>query len=240
MRLILVSNDDGVSAPGIRYLADGLEDLGKVYISAPASQMSGTSHAITLGSSIRVERLKERVYAVHGTPVDSVFLGVRKILPRRPDIVVSGINAGYNLGEDVFYSGTVAAAREGAICGVHSLAVSLEVNGKTPHHETALHFAREIIQKYMFSEGGTKLLNLNVPNRAIEDLGGLKLTTMGNISYTDPVEKISDEEYRIGGTPVMWNGKSGTDLQAVHAGFASLTPLRIDITDHDQLDDTDA
>jgi 5'-nucleotidase len=234
MLLILVSNDDGVKAPGIRYLAEGISDLGEVLVCAPAEEMSGKSHSITLGRNIRVETIRDRVYAVHGTPVDSVFLGVRAILGRKPDLVVSGINAGYNLGEDIFYSGTVAAAREGAICGVNSLAVSLEVDGRTPQLRTALHFAREVIQRHLLDKESPRLFNLNVPNHPLSEVRGLRLTTLGTMSYSDPVAKVTEEMYRIGGTP-MWNRRRGTDLEAVRDGYASVSPLRIDITDHDQL-----
>jgi len=234
-RLILLSNDDGYDSPGIRILKDGLKDLGRVVISAPLREMSASSHSITLRREIKVEEVEQDVFAVSGTPADSVLIAIYGILEKMPDIVISGINDGHNLGEDIFYSGTVAAAREGAMYGVPSLAVSLALN-QDPHrhYESAVYFVRKIALVMMEKKMQGELLNLNVPNSPFDEIKGLKITRLSTRRYKDPVMKLRENLYVIGGEP-LWNREKGTDLEAVLEGYASLTPLLKDMTDYEKI-----
>jgi len=233
--LILLSNDDGYDSPGIRILKDGLKDLGRVVISAPLREMSASSHSITLRREIKVEEVEPDVFAVSGTPADSVLIAIYGILERIPDIIISGINDGHNLGEDVFYSGTVAAAREGAMYGVPSLAASLVLN-QDPHrhYESAVYFVRKIALVMMEEKMQGELMNLNVPNSPLDEIKGLKITRLSTRRYKDPVMKLRENLYVIGGEP-LWNREKGTDLEAVLEGYASLTPLLKDITDYEKI-----
>jgi len=232
-KIILLSNDDGVEAPGIKVLMEGLADLGILYVVAPSDQMSGSSHSITLGREIEVVERGERVYAVKGTPADCTLIALFGLLPRKPDLVVSGINLGYNLGEDVFYSGTVAAAREGALYGVRAMSISIE-DVENPHWETALHYAKLFSEKILRDELGGRLFNVNVPSRRLGDIRGVKFTKLGTRSYRDPVERVGPRRFRIGGEP-MWKWEEGTDLEAVGRSFVSVTPLKVDLTDYEVL-----
>ena len=233
--MILLSNDDGYDSPGIRILKDGLKDLGRVVISAPLREMSASSHSITLRREIKVEEVEPDVFAVSGTPADSVLIAIYGILERIPDIIISGINDGHNLGEDVFYSGTVAAAREGAMYGVPSLAASLVLN-QDPHrhYESAVYFVRKIALVMMEEKMQGELMNLNVPNSPLDEIKGLKITRLSTRRYKDPVMKLRENLYVIGGEP-LWNREKGTDLEAVLEGYASLTPLLKDITDYEKI-----
>ena len=233
--MILLSNDDGYDSPGIRILKDGLKDLGRVVISAPLREMSASSHSITLRREIKVEEVEPDVFAVSGTPADSVLIAIYGILERMPDIIISGINDGHNLGEDVFYSGTVAAAREGAMYGVPSLAASLVLN-QDPHrhYESAVYFVRKIALVMMEEKMQGELMNLNVPNSPLDEIKGLKITRLSTRRYKDPVMKLRENLYVIGGEP-LWNREKGTDLEAVLEGYASLTPLLKDITDYEKI-----
>ena len=233
--LILLANDDGVNSEGLHVLWDALSELGEIVTVAPRFEQSAASHAITIRKPIKVEKLGDHFYAVHGTPADCIVVAVYGILERRPDIVVSGINLGYNLGEDVIYSGTVAAAREAALMGISALAVSIgdEPSGKI-HWESAAYFAYQIVKSGLEGTLRFKLLNLNVPNRPLDLLKGLKFVKLGNRNYKDPVEKLNDGLYLIGGEP-LWDLTPDTDQCAVKRGFASCTPLRLDFTDHEWL-----
>jgi len=232
-KVILLSNDDGVEAQGIKVLMEGLVDLGTLYVVAPSDQMSGSSHSITLGREIEVVEQGERVYAVKGTPADCTLIALFGLLPRKPDLVISGINLGYNLGEDVFYSGTVAAAREGALYGVRAMSISIEDVGN-PHWETALHFTRVLAERILRDELGGRLFNVNVPSRMLGEIKGIRFTRLGTRSYRDPVERVGPCRFRIGGEP-MWKWEEGTDLEAVGKSFVSVTPLKVDLTDYEVL-----
>ncbi|MCD6087232.1 MAG: 5'/3'-nucleotidase SurE [Candidatus Hydrothermae bacterium] len=232
-KIILLSNDDGVEARGIKVLMEGLADLGTLYVVAPSDQMSGSSHSITLGREIEVIERGERIYAVRGTPADCTLIALFGLLPRKPDLVISGINLGYNLGEDVFYSGTVAAAREGALYGVRAMSVSIE-DVENPRWETALYFAKELAKRILRGELGGRLLNVNIPSRRLEDIKGIRFTRLGTRSYRDPVERVGSCRFKIGGEP-MWKWEEGTDLEAVGGSFVSVTPLKVDLTDYEVL-----
>jgi 5'-nucleotidase len=234
MKRILISNDDGIHAPGIKALAEGLSPLGEVSIMAPLTEQSATSHSLTLYRPLRVKEMAPRTYAVEGTPTDCVLLAVREFLPERPDLVVSGVNQGPNMGEDVIYSGTVAAAMEGAILGVPSIAVSLaswEVFDFTP----AAAIARAVAEA-MLSAGPPArfLVNINVPPLPLDEIRGVRVTRLGTRVYNDAIVKKTDPRgrayYWIGGAKPSWEPGADTDFAAVEEGYVSLTPLLLDIT----------
>ena len=234
MALILLSNDDGVKAPGLEVLREGLKDLGDIFVVAPLKEMSGASHSITLKRNIEIKELGKNIYAVEGTPADCTLIALFGLLPKKPDVIVSGINKGYNLGEDVFYSGTVAAAREGVIYGTPAIAVSIGDEGPPYYWETALHFTRLLVKNIVKFRSRIFLLNLNVPNKTLWEIPGIKWTKLGTRLYRNPVEKIDDEHFRIGGKP-LWMHQPGTDLEAIKGGCASVSPLRVDLTDDEIL-----
>lgn len=239
MALILVTNDDGFFSRGIQILAENLRELGEVYIVAPDRDRSSVSHALTMHRPLRVDLIKEGCYSVNGTPTDCVVVGVKKILPRQPDLLVSGINKGANLGEDITYSGTVSAAIEGTILGVPSFAISL-VGERPFKYETASYYAlkiaRFILEKALPSD---TLLNVNVPNKALQEIRGIKITKQGKRSYEDSIHEIfspwGEKQYWIGGGIVSWQKMEGTDIQAIMEGYVSVTPLHIDLTNYSAL-----
>lgn len=240
---ILLSNDDGVLARGLDALREALEGVGEVFVVAPEREQSGASRSLTLDRPLRVRRLGERVYSVDGTPTDCVLLAVRgipDILHVRPDLVVSGINHGPNLGDDVLYSGTVAAAAEGCLNGIPSMAVSLS-SSEPEHLETAARVARAIVDQLgERTVPARTLLNVNVPDLPFESLRGTRVTRLGRHAYADII--VADTDPR--GKPCYWIGGErptrlpgeGTDFEAVEAGFVSITPLHLDLTDHGLLE----
>ncbi|WP_297209457.1 MULTISPECIES: 5'/3'-nucleotidase SurE [Thermodesulfovibrio] len=240
MPLILVTNDDGFFSRGIQTLAEALKELGDVFIVAPDRDRSAVSHALTMHRPLRVDLIREGCYSVNGTPTDCVVVGVKKLLPREPDLLVSGINKGANLGEDVTYSGTVSAAIEGTILGVPSFAISL-VGERPFKYETACHFAIAI-SKFIIEKGLPQdtLLNVNVPNKSLKEIAGVKVTKQGKRSYENSIHEIyspwGEKQYWIGGGVVSWQKMENTDIQAVMEGYVSVTPLHIDLTNHHALD----
>ncbi|MGB9667897.1 MAG: 5'/3'-nucleotidase SurE [Thermosulfidibacteraceae bacterium] len=242
--LILLSNDDGVFATGINVLFSELSKIADVWIVAPDREKSASSHSLTLHRPLRAKKIEERIYAVDGTPTDSVILGVHKILPREPDFVVSGINEGPNLGEDVTYSGTVSAAMEGCILGIPSVAVSLAISGYR-NFKAAARIVVKIMESLFekrFPDG--IFLNINVPD--VEDIGevkGIKWTRLGKRKYNNYIHELRDPRgdtfYWIGGLPEEdeedSNGE-GTDIGAVRKGYVSVTPIRYDMTALDFLE----
>ncbi len=238
---ILVSNDDGIGAPGLRALVEALADLGEVTVVAPDRERSAAGHSLTLHRPLRVSRIDRRWYSVDGTPTDAVALALKGLLDRPPDLVVAGINEGANLGDDVTYSGTVAAAAEATLCGRPALAVSLATDGEGRHLETAAAYA-VMVAREMAERGlpaGT-LLNMNVPNVAAEAVRGVVFTRQGRRTYSETiVEKVDPRGrtyYWIGGGPPEWHAGEGTDFDAVRAGFVSLTPLHLDLTNYTALE----
>jgi 5'-nucleotidase len=231
---ILVSNDDGIRAPGLRALARVAAEFADVTVCAPSEERSGYSHAITLRSTLRSERaleFGENWYAVSGTPVDCVYLASLHLCERVPDLVLSGINPGYNLGADVFYSGTIGAAREGLIRGSSALAISLE-DGRNP--ELAVPFVRQLIPVLLerHAAGERHMLNLNVPGDGAPN--GLRVARLGHRRYRDQVDEREDLSGRsyfwIGGPPELVSDDSDTDIGLISRGFAAVTPLELDIT----------
>jgi 5'-nucleotidase len=236
--VILVTNDDGIQAPALRHLKSALSDLGRVVIVAPDRDQSATSHALTLYRPFRIERPEPDVYAVDGTPTDCVVVAMHGLIDETPGLVVSGINHGPNMGEDVFYSGTVAAAIEGALNGLPSLAVSLvakrseEVDWREPARVT-----RRIVDAALHHGIEPKsLLNVNLPWRPSEAYKGIRVTKLGQRVYQDSLIEKKDPRgrpyYWIGGDEPVWVEENGTDFVAVSEGFVSVTPLMLDLTHH--------
>jgi len=238
--LILVTNDDGVNAEGIKRLRRAMSKIGEVVVVAPETQKSGASHALTLSDPLRSNRIDENTLAVDGTPTDCVLLAMRGLLDdRKPDILVSGMNHGPNLGDDVTYSGTVAAAFEGTLLGLPSIAISV-ASWEECSFDSAERFA-EVITRKVLKHGlpeGT-LLNVNVPSVPPEEIKGVRVTKLGKRVYRDAVVKKQDprgrDYYWIGGQPPIWCEGEGTDFEAVEEGMISVTPLHLDLTDYKSL-----
>ena len=216
MALLLVTNDDGVHAAGLAALASALADLGEVHVLAPEREQSACGHALTLHRPLRVQPLRERWHAVNGTPSDCVNIGILGFLPERPALIVSGINHGSNLGDDVTYSGTVSAAMEGTLLGVPSIAVSLVA-------------ARVLVEGLP----AKAFLNVNVPAAPPR---GLRMTQLGHRVYTGKIVEQRDPRgrvhYWLGGGEPKWEALEGTDMAAIHDGYVSVTPLHLDLTHH--------
>jgi 5'-nucleotidase len=232
MRLtILVSNDDGIDAPGLLALEEALAPLGDVWTVAPASEQSAKSHALTMHDPLRAERRGERRWAVAGTPADCAYLGLLHLVPTRPDIVVSGINAGSNLGADIWYSGTVAAAREGCLHGIPAVAVSQHrpIGPDGPHWDTAGAVAVRVVEA-MLAEPTPPwtYLNVNVPDVPLAALRGLAACPLGRRTYAHQVDAREDPRGRmyfwIGGPHATFEGDH-TDGRSVEQGWATVTPL---------------
>jgi len=229
--VILVTNDDGIHAVGLGSLADALSPLGEVYVVAPDREQSAVGHALTLHRPLRVDRVGERRFAVNGTPSDCVNLGVLGLLPEPPVLVVSGINHGSNLGDDVTYSGTVAAAMEGTLLGVSSMAVS-QAEGEAGGFEGAGKVAMLVATRVLVEGLPAKtLLNVNVPRGEVR---GIRMTRLGHRVYREKVVQEVDPRgrpyYWIGAGPPEWREDEASDIAAVHEGFASVTPLHLDLT----------
>ncbi len=229
---LLLTNDDGYTAEGLQVLADALESLGEVWVIAPSREQSAVSHAVTLHRPLRLQRLGHRRYTVDGTPTDCVAVGMGHLMASAPpDLVISGINFGVNMGADVHYSGTVSAAFEGVISGVAAMAVSQQVGEDFSYHPAA-HFAR-LVAEWILSHGISEntLLNINVPAAKPE---GVRLTRLGTRRYTEGVIRDEDprgrEIFWIGGGEPIWAAAPGTDFPAVDEGFISVTPLQLDMT----------
>jgi len=238
---ILLTNDDGFYAPGLRAMRHALEagDDWEVVVVAPDREQSGASHALTLHRPVRLDEVDPGVYKVDGTPTDCVLVAVRGGLAEPPDVVVSGINAGTNMGDDVTYSGTVAAAMEGTLLSLPSIAVSLD--GKT-HFDTAATVAASILRTVL-DRGlpADTLLNVNVPDVPVSEIQGVRVTTQSRRDYHDQVVRRHDprgrEYYWIAGDVSEWVGDDGSDYATVQRGYVSVTPLHMDLTNERALDE---
>jgi 5'-nucleotidase len=231
---ILVTNDDGIHAAGLAALADALAELGDVWVIAPEREQSACGHALTLHRPLRAVAMGERRFAVNGTPSDCVNLGVLGFLPEAPALVVSGINHGGNLGDDVTYSGTVSAAMEATLLGVPAIAISLLDGGDLAH---AAPVARLVAARVLVEGLPRKtLLNVNVPPQAPR---GLRVTRLGHRVYSDKIVEQTDPRgrthYWIGAGAPAWEALEGTDMGAIHDGFVAVTPLHLDLTHHGAL-----
>jgi 5'-nucleotidase len=234
--IILLSNDDGIQSEGLTALEQALGSIAEIYTVAPDRAQSSMSHALTLHRPLRVHELGARRLAVDGTPVDCVKLALTGLLPARPDLVVSGINKGPNLGDDIVYSGTVSAAIEGALLGLPAIAVSL-VTFKDFDFRAAAEFTARLVARVQQQGAPPKtLLNVNVPPLAKEELKGWRLTRMGKRHYSENIVERVDPRggkyYWIGGDDLGFAQEEGTDCMAVRDGFVSVTPLQVDLTDY--------
>jgi len=234
---ILVTNDDGYLAGGLRALAIAAGEFGEVQIVAPDREQSATSHSLTLHFPLRARKVEDNLTVIDGTPTDCVILAVGELLREKPDFVLSGINHGPNLGDDVLYSGTVAAAMEACILGIPAVAISY--TGKThdrladwrPHLATLL---RQLLVRTDFP--AETLFNVNLPPIDPREVQGIKVTTLGRRAYVGSLTRANDpngrEYFWIGGGESTWWGAETSDFRAIHEGFISVTPLHIDLTNH--------
>lgn len=237
---ILVSNDDGYQAPGIRCLADALRAIADVTVVAPERNRSGASNSLTLEYPLRATEVSPGVVFVDGTPTDCVHLALTGLLDRDPDMVVAGINAGANLGDDVLYSGTVAAATEGRFLGYPAIAVSL-VGEDLRHYETAARAAIQLIKRLQHDPlPADTILNVNVPNIPWEQLEGFEATRLGRRHKSEPVIKSKDPRgrdiYWVGPAGLEQDSGPGTDFHAVRYNRVSVTPIQIDLTRYTALE----
>jgi 5'-nucleotidase len=237
---ILLSNDDGYRSPGLRVLADALARCGTVTVVAPDRDRSGASNSLTLDVPIRAERLDNGFIRVNGTPTDCVHLAITGLLDAEPDLVVAGINHGPNLGDDVIYSGTVAAATEGRFLGLPAIAVSIDAH-EPKHLETAARVVERLVAGLRDAEmNASTVLNVNVPDLPMTRIAGLRATRLGHRHKAEPVTRVRDPR----GRPMYWVGPAGpeqdagegTDFFALRNGFVSVTPIQVDLTRHTAID----
>jgi 5'-nucleotidase len=235
---ILISNDDGYLAPGINALAEALATIAEITVVAPDSNRSGASNSLTLDRPLTVSRAHNGFYFINGTPSDCVHIALTRILPYKPDLVVSGINQGQNMGDDTLYSGTVAAATEGFLFGIPAIAFS-QVDHGWSEIDSAARIACELVQRRFNSLLQPYLLNVNIPNRPYAALGAVVATRLGRRHHAEPVIASIDPR----GREIFWIGPSGsakdagegTDFHATANGQISVTPLRVDLTHRSQL-----
>jgi 5'-nucleotidase len=238
---ILIANDDGFRAPGILALHAELSNIAECTVVAPDRDRSGASNSLTLTRPLRAHQQDNGFIAVEGTPTDCVHLAINGFLDEPPDMVVSGVNSGANMGDDVHYSGTVAAAMEGRFLGLPAIAVSLAGQGPLRHYACAARIARELIEGLAGRRQPASIVNVNVPDLPYEQLAGWRTTRLGNRHKSEPVIVAHDprgrECYWIGAPGPEQDAGEGTDFHAVARGFVSLTPLAADMTRYDALDD---
>jgi 5'-nucleotidase len=237
---LLLSNDDGHRALGLRHLADALGAVAEVTVVAPDRDRSGASNSLTLDRPLRVERDEAGFSFVNGTPTDCVHLAITGLLDEEPDMVISGINSGANMGDDVLYSGTVAAAMEGRFLGLPSMAVSLVLSG-AGHYDTAARVVRGLIARVSeVTMPPASILNVNVPDLPYHRLRGVKATRLGHRHKAEPVVRAKDPRggtiYWVGPPGSAQDAGEGTDFDAVREGFVSVTPIAVDLTRHSALD----
>lgn len=246
--IIVLTNDDGILAPGLEILERTLEEIADIYVVAPAGEMSASSHSLTLHSPLRVDFVTPKKFAVYGTPADCISFAVRELLDDVPDLVISGINQGPNLGEDVIYSGTVAGAREGALFGITSLAISLaHSRGEILLPEDfaqASRISSEIIRSILRNNYLYKdvFLNLNVPVVRDGTPKGTRVTHLASRKYLgrfsiQKEEGISKYYWISGNEDPVWAAESASDYAAVREGYASVTPLELEHTAHERIDE---
>jgi 5'-nucleotidase len=237
---ILISNDDGYRAPGIRCLAQAVESVAKVTVVAPDRDRSGASNSLTLDNPLRARTASNGFTYVEGTPTDCVHLAITGLLADEPDMVISGINAGANLGDDVIYSGTVAAAMEGRFLGLPAIAVSM-VSHQPQNYAAAAQVVLDLLTRIRSHPVPAEtILNVNVPDLPYEALRGWQVTRLGHRHKSEPVIRQTDPR----GRPIYWVGPagseqdagSGTDFHAVRNGFVSVTPIHVDLTRHEVLE----
>lgn len=243
---ILISNDDGIDSPGIKALAEAVKNLGEVYVVAPHRERSTAGHSLTLHKPLRIHPLGSNFFSTSGTPADCVYLGIREIVKGRPDVILSGINRGANLGTDLYYSGTVAAAREGALMNIRSYAFSLvdlaATIPNTPREPMRFEMAAQMAKKVIEATiqvpfPSHSLLNVNIPNMEADKIKGMKIARQGIRYYKDEVTKRTDprgrDYYWIGGAYEGFEEDVLSDCHAIEESFVSVVPINIDCT-HNQ------
>ena len=243
---ILISNDDGVYSWGLEVLHKHLKKLGQTWVVAPLEEKSTTGHSLTIHKPLRVQQLENGFYGVSGSPADCVYIGIREVIKSMPDIVISGINRGGNLGQDVYYSGTVSAAREACILGLPAIAVSCNIDPKKRKSEHEVHFetaAKSIVK--LLKEFSYKdipkhtLLNVNVPDVPMSRIKGFRASRQGFRYYSGTILKRVDHRGRpyfwIGGQYKGYHNETGTDCHAVADNYVSVTPVQLDCTNNDFL-----
>ena len=235
---ILVTNDDGILAPGLALLADACRAVGTVTVVAPDREQSGTSHSLTLHRPLRPTRRPDGAWQVDGTPTDCVMLAIQALMPEPPDFVFSGVNHGPNMGEDVLYSGTVSAAMEAVTLGVPGIGISF-VGGTQPeimstYRDALVHLVRQITSVPSFPEH--TLLNVNLPRSPASEGLGVQVTKLGSRYFSDSLTRMKDpwgrEIFWIGGGTITWTGTENSDHLAVAEGYVSITPLHMDLTNY--------
>jgi 5'-nucleotidase len=240
---ILVSNDDGILAPGLALLADVCQTVARVTVVAPDREQSGTSHSLTMHRPLRPARRPDGSFQVDGTPTDCVLLALGELMPERPDFVFSGVNHGPNMGEDVLYSGTVAAAMEGVTLGVPSVAISFagpvtDLEGMQSYREILTHLVQRIVKVQAFP--AEILLNINLPACGAPAVKGVRVTSLGSRYFSESLTRMKDpwgrEIFWIGGGSIHWTGGTESDHHAVAEGYISITPLHMDLTNYDLLE----
>jgi len=241
---LLISNDDGILARGIGVLTEVCRTVGEVSVVAPDREQSGASHSLTLQRPLRPVRRQDGSFQVDGTPTDCVLLALGALLDRKPDFVFSGINHGPNMGEDVLYSGTVAAAMEGLSVGIPGVALSFagsELELLVSHRPWLERLVREIVEVREFPQ--ETLLNINLPPIAGDEIRGIRVTTLGNRAFSGSLARTKDpwgrEVFWIGGGQISWTGREDSDFRAVREGFISVTPLHVDLTNYALLEAVD-
>lgn len=238
---ILISNDDGVHAPGLTYLANALEKLADITVVAPDRNRSGVSNSLTLEHPLRVVTVPNGYFSVNGTPTDCVHLAITGLLKEMPDMVVSGINEGSNLSDDVLYSGTVAAATEGRFLGLPSIAISLS-GPRCEHYQTAAQVAKILVERLRQQPlTSDTILNVNVPDLPFSELKGIQVTRLGTRHIAEPTIKAVDPRgrkiYWVGPPGLEQDAGPGTDFYAVNTGYVSVTPIHLDLTHYKVMDE---
>jgi 5'-nucleotidase len=237
----LISNDDGITAPGIQVLSECMKKFGKVTVVAPDKDRSGASNSLTLDSPVRIREIGKRKFQVSGTPTDCVHIALTGLLEKDPAMVISGINAGANLGDDVIYSGTVAAAMEGRFLGLPAIAVSLVSQDKPRNFQSAARAVTLIVDRLRNNPlPADTILNINVPDREWSEMRGFEVTRLGHRHRAEPTIRELDPR----GRPMYWIGPAGaeqdagpgTDFNAIRRGFVSVTPIHVDLTRFQALD----
>lgn len=239
MPVILVTNDDGVHSPGIIALRNAMEQLGNAFTVAPDRERSAAGHSLTLHRPLRAEKIGDGVFSINGTPTDCVTVGINKLLPERPHLIVSGINKGANLGDDITYSGTVSAAIEGTMFGIPSLAFSL-IADEHYHFDTAARFALRLASYVLeHSLPYDTLLNVNIPNVPYTEVGGIRFTKQGKRVYDNSIQETynpwGEKHYWIGGGTPYWERGEDMDMEAVRMNLISITPIHLDLTNYEAL-----
>lgn len=237
--IILVTNDDGFYAPGLKALVLAVSQLGRTVIVAPEQDNSAVSHALTMHKPLLVRERDRDIFSINGTPTDCITLGIGKILPSKPALIVSGINPGGNLGDDISYSGTVSAAIEGTMHGIPSLAFSLV--GEDPFHFATAAKIATFISRMVLERGlpTDTLLNVNIPQVEVHDIKGIQFSRQGRRTYDNAIKETFDpwqrRHYWIGGGTPVWDEGIDTDSSVIETGHVSITPIHLDLTNYDAL-----